>query len=372
MQVFQDGTSLITTNISTITIDDKENRDPVTGLPLSSLLIQGKGGKGKGKRASSTAPNPFASGQKFIATTITTTVLSAVPISFPTSTTSSDGTPMSPTPAAKAPTRKTRVALGLVTRGNGNADVEDASSKAEKPVKRVSGPRRSLRLAEIAENAVLETPVSSPPASAKTSKAKAPKPSTKGKALRAASTSTTSAAGAGVSSQAKAKKLALARHSAAVAAAADAVSEDVQNPSETGSLGSGSPGTERGSVVVMHVSPVKKRTSPRRSGVKAEEVFLDGRSPKLHQLSSSARSRIFQGTEGLQPTGAGADVVTDAEFDTMDLDVQFADPDAARATAACVQRIIDQRCKELTVLPLGDISGGFMNNDEGLSQEALF
>ena len=37
--------SLITTNVSTITIDDKENRDPVTGLPLSSLLAPGPKGK---------------------------------------------------------------------------------------------------------------------------------------------------------------------------------------------------------------------------------------------------------------------------------------------------------------------------------------
>lgn len=349
---------MITTNISTITIDDKENRDPVTGLPLSSLLGNGKGAKGKGKGSSTAVANPFSSGQKFIATTITTTVLSPVPVTFVASAPASDDPLMSPTPAAKSQSRKARVALGGVTQSNSNIGREGPTSKPAKRLASVTGPRRSLRLAEIAENVIPEIP--STPTTAKSTRAKAPKASSKGKTLRAASTSTTSAAGAAGPPQAKAKKLALARHSAAVAAAADGVMSNADiavMPSGSNKKALASAVVEGDSLVVMHVSPVKKRTSPRRGGILAEEVFLNGQAPNPLRTAPSYVN-IFN-----EPTRSLSFVDNDA----MDLDVEFVEPNEAQETAACLQRIIDQRCRELSVIPLGDISGAFMQT-ENLAQ----
>src|SRR5260221_7156535 len=86
------GKSLISTNVSTVTMGlDKENRDPVTGILLPELLNSlGCSGSSKtskqtsnGISGTSSSLDPTTTKQKFIATTITTTVLSPLTDSTP-------------------------------------------------------------------------------------------------------------------------------------------------------------------------------------------------------------------------------------------------------------------------------------------------
>ena len=236
------GKSLITTNITTVTIDDKENLDPVTGLPLSTLLLKLTDNDGK-----PTSPKPPT---KYIATTIITTVIS--PMSDPSTTAS----PSEPKAEKSLPhAKKSRVALGTkVAPGMAAFSTSNSSRTSSSP--------RGGRLGHTSTGA-------KPKASAKNRGSGSPIASSKAKGTAAA-----------VKAK-RTKKLVIAKHAATVAAVAAADS----------GLNSG--------------------------GVDGDESVMEGVQREPHD--------------------AGHDL----------------------HAAACVQRIVNQRCKDLTVRPLANVSEAY-------------
>lgn len=348
----------------TLESGDKENRDPITGLPLSLLLANSKpGSKAKGSIA-------IAPGQKYIATTITTTVLSPVPAAA--SVPVKKGLSLKAGANAGAGAGK-RVALGAVKKTNAASEevpysLADADTDDEEPVKKVKSvkaarPRRSLRLAATPVDASAPVSASTETAPASTSTTttvkatkKSSKPdagTTKTKTKRARTSDAADselAAPAEIkpkpksSSSTRAKREALVKHTAAVVAALDMDAGDGMDVDVDGGE-----------------SPAKKRrTSPRKSvsasgnatlsgGVRAVEVF----SPlRVSPRTSANISPSTSANSNLSTIAAS----TNATDDAMDVDDNTAD---------CIQRIIDARCRDLTVMPLANVSDAYSVSGAG-------
>ncbi|KAF9517657.1 hypothetical protein BS47DRAFT_1359443 [Hydnum rufescens UP504] len=236
------GKSFVTTNISTVTIDDKENLDPVTGLPLSTLLL--KLTDSDGKPALSKPP------MKYIATTIVTTVIS--PVSDPSGATTSS--PSKSKAEFLHQMKKSRVALGTKVAPG----VATSASNSH----RTSTSPRPGRLGYISSSVKSKSSAMNRPSGSPTASSKAKGSSAAVKAKRT-------------------KKLIIARHAAAVASVAVA-----------------------------------------DSGLKSGDVDGD--------------DIVMQDVQ-LKPHDTGND----------------------RDEAACVQRIVNQRCRDLTVRPLANVSEAY-------------
>lgn len=344
--------------MSTVTIDDKENRDPVTGLPLSSLLAHSM----KGKKGAVGAPAP----QKYIATTITTTVLSPI---------SSASLGSSSSKAQKS--GSARVALGVVKRANAtptsallptfpslaDADTDDEEQRNSPP--KACAPRRSLRIAAANSPArlgstALTTPTSTSPTSPSRTikKGRVPK--------RAAPTSSPTLENVPPSfSASKAKKLAVVKHAGTVIAVAVEAQERVHAQASSERLEEDAADAPTMSLTRVLPAQKKRRTSGRTSR-HTSSTTTPGTSPgDVHAFEvfsplplSVVDSMTNMTSEGDQITDVGADV---------DMVMETASPGGAAATAAAVQRIIDQQCKELTVLPLANVSDAYITPSRSVS-----
>ena len=346
--------------MSTVTIDDKENRDPVTGLPLSSLLAPNAKGNKKGTVGANAS-------QKYIATTITTTVLSPVPTM-----------PVEPSSLSKVQKGgSARVALGVVKKANVTSatsllpitstfsSLADADTDEEETApKKARAPRRSLRIAAANSPTRLSSAISSsatnvrPTASSKTMKRQ------RTSKRSASALSSTPANVAPSSPTSKAKKLALAKHTAAVVAAAVDAQEDVHAQVLSERLEDGGVDATPSASLVRISPPQKKRRT-------------SGRNLSSTPTSASALQTLSGGVRAfevsLPPSAVDPAMDVTLEGDQMDMDtymemgLETASPDDATATIAAVQRIINQQCKELTVLPLANVSDAYITPSRSVS-----
>lgn len=292
---------------------------------------------------------------------------------------------------------KTRVALGIVRKSITNAptpfkSLADADTDDEEDVKPAvsklkARPRRSLRLAAAHNGDSLPDQVTTG-ASSLTTTGKATKKTTKTKRVASASSTVTAAAGGSTrttsssstsgSASSKAKKLALANHTAAVVAAAVEAQEQALSTQMLAPASASSSDV----VNVMRVSPFKPtRRSPRTSmpstsiiasvpsslntlagGVRAFEVFSPSSSLEKGKTTVSPAD-IPLPSSSLSPSpfeGGKVEELDEAmDIDDYDLAIETADAEDAMTTAAVLQRIIDQRCRELTVVPLANVSAAY-------------
>ncbi|KAF8342765.1 uncharacterized protein EI90DRAFT_784074 [Cantharellus anzutake] len=349
------GKSLISTNVSTVTMAlNKENRDPVTGVLLSELLnslgCSGKtgkqtsgGGGGTSLEPASVTTTPLTK-QKFLATTITTTVLSPVLDSSPPSSTRATPEPHSATrkgedddegstndalATPRPPQRKSRVVVSSIDSPASRTRAKTGSSSSELVIRKGRVPL--AQKSTISGRGLKGSPL----------KSKSSMP------LYSDDAATTMAASKRTRSSRSAKKTAL--------------KTDV-DPSDLLSL----------------PLPSSEKSSSSKSGTKSNKKSSSSASNKrvkntvMSQHASFVRSTIpsfavFQDNIPA-PASASAFLPSSAPHLEMDYLLQGSSPSTdnedvemhdANEVSAIVQRLVDQKCRELTVRPLANVSEAY-------------
>jgi len=148
------------------------------------------------------------------------------------------------------------------------------------------------------------------------------------------------------------------KHAAAVAAAVE-VQEHAQAQMLSEQLDASTGATS------AHISPARKkrRTSGRKSSGTSSSTSV------LRTLSGGVRA--FEVFTPLTPSVADSTTsMMSGDDQVMDIDMAMENADseeAAAAAVAAVQRIIDQQCRELTVLPLANVSDAYATPSRSVS-----